>query len=31
MLDVLKELYGKVFITEEVSKEFGKTVPDKKF
>lgn len=28
MLDVLKELYGKVFITEEVSKEFGKTVPD---
>ena len=27
-LDVLKELYGKVFITEEVSKEFGKTVPD---
>jgi len=27
MLDVLKELYGKVFITEEVSKEFGKTVP----
>ena len=28
MLDVLKELYGKVFITEEVLKEFGKTVPD---
>jgi predicted nucleic acid-binding protein len=28
MLDVLKELYGKVFITEKVSKEFGKTVPD---
>ena len=28
MLDVLKELYGKVFITEEVSKEFDKTVPD---
>jgi len=28
MLGVLKELYGKVFITEEVSKEFGKTVPD---
>ena len=28
MLDVLKELYGKVFITEEVSKEFGKTVSD---
>jgi predicted nucleic acid-binding protein len=28
MLDVLKELYGKVFITEEVSKEFGKTVPN---
>lgn len=28
MLDVLKELYGKVFSTEEVSKEFGKTVPD---
>jgi len=28
MLDVLKELYGTVFITEEVSKEFSKTVPD---
>ena len=28
MVDVLKELYGKVSITEEVSKEFGKTVPD---
>lgn len=28
MLDVLKELYGKVFIAEEVSKEFGKTLPD---
>lgn len=28
MLDVLKELYGTVLITEEVSKEFSKTVPD---
>lgn len=28
MLDILKELYGKIFITNEVSEEFGKSIPD---
>ncbi|MGM0411444.1 MAG: DUF3368 domain-containing protein [Bacillota bacterium] len=28
MLDILKELYGKIFTTNEVSEEFGKSIPD---
>ncbi|MGM0411158.1 MAG: DUF3368 domain-containing protein [Bacillota bacterium] len=28
MLDILEELYGKIFITNEVSEEFGKSIPD---
>lgn len=28
MLDILKELYGKIYITQEVSEEFGKNTPD---
>jgi len=28
MLDILKELYGKIFITQEVSEEFEKSIPD---
>lgn len=28
MLEILEELYGKIFITNEVSEEFGKRIPD---
>ena len=28
MLFILKELYGSIIITQEVSEEFGKTVPE---
>lgn len=28
MLEILKDLYGTIIITQEVSEEFGKTVPD---